>query len=117
MGICRQIRGYSRRHEWVGNLFSLAAVALIFATVWGSLKYHQLLIAWLSHNPVLNAALLAAAIAFEALLIVLFLAIGSSRADEEEEHCFASFKGRRGESLGLFRSWVSHMENVGKKHR
>jgi len=50
-------------------------------------------------------------------VIVALLSIGSSRADEEEERSFASFSGRRGESLGVFRSWLHHMENVGKKHR
>ncbi len=117
MGVCKRIKSYSRHHEWVGNVFSLLAVALIFATVWVSLEYYPQAASWLSLNPVLHGAMLAGAIAMEAVLIVMLLAIGSSRADEEEEHCFASFTGRRGESLGFFRSWLHHMENVGKKHR
>ena len=117
MGVCRQIKTYSRHHEWVGNLFSLIAVVLIFATIWATLEYYQIVASWLGRNPVLHGALLAAAIAVEVLLIVALLSIGSARADEEDEKCFASFTGRRGESLGLFRSWLHHMENVGKKHR
>ncbi len=117
MSVCRQIRSYSRHHEWVGNLFSLVAVVLIFATVWATLEYYLAITSWLSHNPVINGAILAAAIALEILVIVALLSIGSSRADEVEERCFASFTGRRGESLSLFRSWLHHMENVGKKHR
>jgi len=117
MGVCRQIRNYSRHHEWVGNLFSLVAVALIFGTVWASLEYYQMVASWLGKNPVLHGSLLAVGIALEVLLVLLLLAIGSSRADEEDEHCFTSFSGRRGSSLGLFRSWLHHMENVGKKHR
>ena len=117
MGICRQIRSYSRHHEWVGNLFSLLAVVLLFAVIWASLEYYLAIAAWLARNPVLHGTLLAAAIALAALLLLALLSIGSSRADEEEERCFASFSGRRGSSLNLFRSWLQHMENVGKKHR
>ncbi len=117
MGVCRQIKNYSRHHEWVGNLFSLIAVTLIFATVWVSLEFYLEIASWLSGNPVFHGAILAAVIALEILVIVALLSIGSSRADEEEERCFASFSGRRGESLGVFRSWLHHMENVGKKHR
>ena len=56
MGVCRQIKNYSRHHEWVGNLFSLIAVALIFATVWATLEYYLAVASWLSGNPVLHGA-------------------------------------------------------------
>lgn len=119
MGICRQMRVYSSHHEWVGNLFSLLAVVLIFGTVWGSLQYYQQLEAWIHQNVVLNTAILVAALVTDVLLILAFLAIGSSRAEEEDESCFATFKGRRsgGSPISAFRSWLHHMENVGKKHR
>lgn len=119
MGVCRQIRTYSSHHEWVGNLFSLFSVVLIFGTVWASLHYYQTLSHWVAENPVVHALLLAAALALDVFLIIAFLAIGSARADEENQGCFTTFKGRRsgGSPIDVFRSWLHHMENVGKKHR
>ena len=119
MGICRNVRVYSSHHEWVGNLFSLLAVALIFGTVWVSLQYYQQIEAWITENIALHTALLVAALVADVLLILTFLGIGSARAGEEDESCFATFPGRRsgGSPIDAFRSWLHHMENVGKKHR
>jgi len=119
MSVSRQIRDYSRHHEWVGNIFSLVAVVLIFGTIWASLSYYPAIASWLGHNPVLHGALLAGALALEVLLILVLLSIGSTRAGEEDERSFATFSGRRnsGSPLSFFRSWLHHMENVGKKHR
>ena len=119
MGVCRKIRVYSNHHEWVGNIFSLLAVVLVFATVWASLTYYRELFAWISANPVLHTPLLICALVANVLLILAFFSIGSQRADEDDESCFATFKGRRsgGSPLDAFRSWLHHMENVGKKHR
>jgi hypothetical protein len=33
MGICKQVRTCSSHHEWVGDLFSLVAVVLVFGTI------------------------------------------------------------------------------------
>ncbi len=119
MGICRQVRNYSSHNEWVGNFFSLIAVALIFATVWASLHYYLDLMTWIRDNPLVNSTLLVAGFAVDAFLIMACLSIGSARADEEDESCFATFQGRRSGAspISAFRIWLHHMENVGKKHR
>jgi len=119
MGICREIRTYSNHHEWVGDFFSLIAVTLLFGTVGISLWYYQEIAAWIGENVVFHGALLAGALAADILLIVAFLAIGSARAGEESESCFGTFQGRRGGAspIDAFRSWLHHMEHVGKKHR
>ncbi len=119
MGVCGKIRGYSRRHEWVGNVFSLLAVVMIFGTVWISLQYYMEIADWIGKNVVFHAALLVLGLAVEVVLILGFLAIGSSREGEEDESCFATFQGRRagGSPISALRNWLLHMENVGKKHR
>lgn len=119
MGVCGSIRSYSRRHEWVGNVFSLLAVVLIFGTVWASLHFYQPLANWIGENIILHAALLGLALVVEVLLVLAFLSIGSTREGEEDESCFATFQGRRngGSPISAFRNWLHHMEHVGKKHR
>ncbi len=119
MGMCRSIRTYSSRHEWVGNLFSLLGVALIFATVWASLHFYLDLMVWLRENPLLHSGMLVAGFVFDAALIMILLSIGSAREGEEEPSCFATFQGRRGGAnpISAFSGWLQHMENVGRKHR
>jgi hypothetical protein len=94
-------------------------VVLIFASIWASLRYYQPLSAWMAENVLLHTALLIGALVADVMLILAFLAIGSSQAGEEDERCFATFRGRRGggSPLDALRNWVHHMENVGKKHR
>jgi hypothetical protein len=119
MGVCRQIQQYSSHHEWVGNLFSLLAVGLIFGTVGLSLQFYADIAVWLDQNLVFHGVLLAGALVLDLVLIMACLAIGSSRADEEDKPCFATFQGRRagGSPFAVFSAWLQHMENVGKKHR
>jgi hypothetical protein len=119
MGICRKVRVYSSHHEWVGNLFSLLAVVLIFGTVWASLRFYRDIAVWTAENMVVHAAIMAGVLALDVLLILAFLSIGSARADAENEKCFSTFKGRRngGSPLSAVRNWLHHMEHVGKKHR
>jgi hypothetical protein len=119
MGIRRKFRLYASQHEWVGNFFSLLAVFLIFGTVWLSLRFYRDIATWTSENMILHASMMAVALALDVLLILVFLSIGSDRADEEDERSFSTFKGRRsgGSPISAFRSWLHHMENVGKKHR
>jgi hypothetical protein len=119
MGMCRSIRSFSGRHEWVGNAFSLLAVVLVFATIGASLHYYQPLAGWIAQSPVLHAVGVVAVLALDVLLILGLLAVGSARPGEEDERCFGTFRGRRGggSPLDAVRNWLLHMENVGKKHR
>jgi hypothetical protein len=119
MGICRQIRAYSSHHEWVGNIFSLLAVILFFATVWFSLQYYGRIAEWLATDVLPHTVLLVGGLVIDVFLILGLLAVGSARADEEDQRCFATFRGRRGggSPIDAFRNWLLHMENVGKKHR
>jgi hypothetical protein len=120
MGMCRRIRSYSSHHEWVGNLFSLLAVVLMFGSIWATLQYYSELASWVSTRPLLHVPALVGALVAEVLLIITLLAIGSARADETpDKGCFATFQGRRsgGSPIAALRNWVLHMENVGKKHR
>jgi hypothetical protein len=121
MGICRSVRVYSSHHEWVGNVFSLIGVALLFGTVWATLQYYEEISDWLAIDAVVHTSLLVAALVVDVLLIFAMLAIGSTRAGEEDKNCFATFRGRRsgggGSPIDAIRNWLLHMENVGKKHR
>jgi len=119
MGICKKVRVYSSHHEWVGNSFSLIAVALLFGTVWATLQYYEDISGWLAIDALVHTSFLVAALAMDVLLILAMLALGSARAGEEDESCFTTFRGRRGggSPIDAIRNWLLHMENVGKKHR
>ena len=118
MSVCSEIKDYSRRHEWIADLFSVLAVLLLFATIWAVLEYHAAIFAWMTENMLLHLPLVIAAIALDIFLIFGFLCVGSTRC--EDEGCFRTFRGRRhgAGSIGkAFQSWLHHMENVNKKHR
>ena len=119
MPVCNDIKKFSRAHETIADLFSLLAVALLFASVWATLQYHQPVLHWLSEDLVLRGPILAVGLAANAFAILALLAVGSARVGAEDERCFGTFRGRRTQhgAKGAVRSWVEHMENVGKKHR
>ena len=123
MGVCSNIKRFTRSHERLADLSSLLAVALLFASIWIAIEYQGAIIDWVKLNILLHGSLLGAAFAVDLLLIILLLSLGALRfsSDEQEDTgCFQTFRGRRhgGVSLGsAFRNWVDHMEHVGKKHR
>jgi len=120
MTVCREIKTFSRAHERIADFFSLLAVALIFATVWATLQYHQVVLDWLRQDALMNGTIMIAVLVLDVFLVLAFLAIGSARFGDDGEKCFGTFRGRRhhtGSPLGIFTTWINHMENVGKKHR
>lgn len=120
MTVCKEIKTFSRAHERISDFFSLLAVALLFATVWATLQYHQMVLDWLRQDALLNGAIMIAVLVLDVFLILGFLAIGSARFGDDNEKCFGTFRGRRhhtGSPVGIFNAWLHHMENVGKKHR
>lgn len=119
MTVCKEIKRFSRTHERIADAFSLLALALLFATIWALLSYHQQVLAWIATNVPLHTALAVLALAVIAFLIIGFLAVGSARFGEDNERCFGTFAGRRNyrSKTGLFGAWIAHLENVGKKHR
>lgn len=79
MAVCSKIKGVTRKHEWVSNLFSLMAVVMLFGTIWAGVEYQRPLLSWMSQNVILHGGSVIAAIVLDVFLIILFLNIGSSR--------------------------------------
>jgi hypothetical protein len=120
MSVCKEIKGYSRRHERVADFFSVMAVALLFGTLYVAIAYHQMILGWLQQDVIINSALAISALVADVFFIYVFLNIGSAKFADENEGCFHTFSGRRSGSgsVGtMFTSWLRHMEHVGKKHR
>jgi uncharacterized membrane protein (DUF485 family) len=120
MSVCKSLKGYSRKHERLADLFSLLAVALFFGTLYIVLSYYSPIIGWLKTDVVIHVPIAIAVLLFDILLMYICLDIGASRFAEEDESCFHTFKGRRsgsGSIGSMFSSWLHHMEHVGKKHR
>ena len=119
MTVCREIKHFSRTHERIADFFSLLAVALLFATVWAVLSYHQPVLAWISSNVLLHSPLVVLVLVLDVFLILGLLAVGSARFGEDDERCFGTFAGRRSyrSKKGIFGTWITHLENVGKRHR
>lgn len=121
MSVCKSIKGFTRRHERIADLFPLLAVILFFATLWGVLEFAAPVFAWAKHNLLLRVPLVVLAILLDVGLMFFLLSIGASSNSEENESCLATFRGRRhggGPSLtSAFSNWIQHIEQVGKKHR
>lgn len=120
MSICTTVKDYTHRHHWVADVFSLLAVALLFASIWVLIDFHLVLLDWMQDNVVIRVPAVVAAIALDVALIFGLLCAGSQRCPEGSDDCFRTFRGRRhgGPSVyAAFQSWLHHMENVSKKHR
>lgn len=119
MTVCKEIKHFSRTHERIADFFSLLALALLFATVWAVLTYHQQVLAWIAANVLLHTVLVVLALVATVFLILGFLMVGSARFGEDNERCFGTFAGRRSyrSKTGLVGAWIAHLENVGKRHR
>ncbi|PVV06825.1 MAG: cell division protein BolA [gamma proteobacterium symbiont of Ctena orbiculata] len=121
MSVCESLKGYTRKHERLADLFSLLAVALLFGTLYIVLAYHTPIVAWLKKDAVIHVPVAIALLVFDIFIMYMCLNIGATRYDDEEdERCFHTFKGRRSGSgsIGvMFSNWLHHMEQVGKKHR
>jgi hypothetical protein len=119
MSVCKNIKGYARRHERLADFFSLLAIALLFATLYLGALYQSSLLIWMKSNAILHVPAVIALL-LDVLLIFLFLNIGSARYGEENENCFHTFRGRRtgSGSVGIMlNSWLHHIEQVGRRHR
>ena len=121
MSVCTKVKGYARHHERFADLFSVLAVVLFFATIWGAIEYQGFLFAWVKENIILHGSAAMLGLVVDVLFIFILLNIGSSRfSTEEDDACFGTFRGRRhgGPSLGTaVHNWIDHMEHVNKKHR
>jgi len=120
MSLCKNLKGYARRHERIEDLFSMLAVLLLFGSLYVGAIYYGPLLGWMKTDAVLHVPVVIAALLLDVFLIFFFLDIGSARFGEEDETCFHTFRGRRAGSgsLGMmFSSWLHHIEQVGRKHR
>ena len=120
MSVCKNLKGYARRHERMADFFSLLAVLLLFGTLYLVTAYYSPVLSWMKTDAILHVPAVIGLLVLDVFLIFLFLNVGSSRFGEEEDGCFHTFRGRRAGSgsIGMmFNSWLHHMEQVGRKHR
>ncbi len=119
MTVCREIKTFSRTHERIADFFSLLALGLLFGSIWAIVANYQRVWAWIELDVPVNTSIVIAVLVLDVALILGFLAIGSARFGEDGERCFGTFRGRRTQhsSTGMVSAWISHLENVGKKHR
>lgn len=122
MGFCTRVKGFSRTHEHIADMFSLVAVVLFLGSIWAGIQYQGVLLDWIRVNLVLHLPVVVLAILLDVILIFMFLSIGAARFSDDgaEEPCFRTFRGRRhgGLSIGnAFHNWLDHVEHVNKKHR
>jgi hypothetical protein len=120
MSVCKDLKGYARRHEWIADFFSLLAILLLFGSLYLGAIYYSPMLSWMKTDAILHVPMVVATLILDVFLIFMFLSIGSARYGEEGEGCFHTFPGRRSGSgsVGLmFNSWLHHIEQVGRKHR
>jgi len=121
MSVCKNIKGFTRKHEWLADLFALMAVAILFASLYFVLAYHSPILNWLFQNILINTPLAIGTLFFEIVLIFFLLNISTVTYNEDEDvGCFHTFRGRNSGSgsLGkIFNGWLHHIEYLGKRHR
>jgi hypothetical protein len=120
MSVCRNIKGFTRKHEWLGDLFALTAVAILFGSLYVVLAYHSPILNWLFENAFLRAPLALGSLVFEILLIFFLLNISTVTYTDDDEGCFHTFRGRMSGSGSLgqvFGGVLHHIEFLGKRHR
>jgi len=117
MTVCTSVKTLTSRHEWLADMFSILAVALLFGTIWASIQFYDSLWEWIRHYPLVAMPGLVIAAVVDVVLIYALLCAGSARC--EDGKCFRTFRGRRHGSHGesAFSHWLKHMERVGKLHR
>jgi hypothetical protein len=121
MSVCKNIKGFTRKHEWLGDLFALLAVAILFGSLYAVLAYHSPIVNWLFQNVFIRAPLAFGTLVFEIMLIFFLLNISTVTYSEDEDMgCFHTFRGRNSGSGSLgkaFNGLLHHIEFLGKRHR
>jgi len=120
MSVCRNLKGYVRKHEHMADFFSLIAIVLLFATLYLGSVYYSPISSWMKQDAIVHVPVLVGSLIADVFLIFLCLNIGSARFAGEDEGCFHTFRGRRSGSgsIGImFNSWLHHIEQVGRNHR
>ncbi len=120
MSVCKDLKGYARRHEWMADFFSLLAILLLFGSLYLGALYYSPVLIWMQTDAILHVPAVMALLLLDVFLIFLFLSIGSARYGDEAESCFHTFRGRRAGSgsIGImFNNWLHHIEQVGRRHR
>ncbi|MEN8165902.1 MAG: cell division protein BolA [Pseudomonadota bacterium] len=121
MSVCKSIKVFTRKHEWLADLFALLAVLILFGSLYLGLAYHSSIMNWLSQNLFVHAPVVLGTILLELAVIFFLLNISSvTYTEEDDEGCFHTFRGRRagtGSVKMAFNGLLHHIEFVGKKHR
>jgi hypothetical protein len=121
MSVCKNIKRFTRKHEWLADLFALMAVMILFGSLYLGLAYHSIIMSWLAHNVFAHAPVVLGSLLLELAVIFFLLNISSvTYSEEEDEGCFHTFRGRRAGSgsVGLtLNGLLHHIEFLGKRHR
>ncbi|MCU7921771.1 MAG: cell division protein BolA [Candidatus Thiodiazotropha sp. (ex Dulcina madagascariensis)] len=120
MSVWKSLKGYSRKHERLADLFTLLAALLFFGALYLVTAFYAPILGWLKTDSVIHVPIAVIVVVLDIALIYFCLDIGAARFSQEEERCFHTFKGRRagsGSIGAMFSNWLHHMEQVGRKHR
>lgn len=120
MSVCKNIKRFTRKHEWLADMFALLAVAILFGSLYAVLAYHSFILNWLSQDLILNTPLVLGSFVLEIVLIFFLLNFSTVTYSDEDAGCFHTFRGRMAGSgsLGMiFSGWLHHLEYLGKRHR
>lgn len=120
MSVCRNIKGFTRKHEWLADLFALLAVAILFGSLYTTLAYHSPIVNWLFQDFFIRAPILLGTLLLEVALIFFLLNISTVTYTDDDPGCFHTFRGRNSGSgsLGkMFNGVLHHIEHLGRKHR
>jgi len=120
MSVCKNIKGFTRKHEWLADLFALLAVAILFGSLYTVLAYHSPITNWLFQNMFMRAPVVVGSLLVEVMLIFFLLNISTVTDADDDQGCFHTFRGRHSGSgsLGkMFNGVLHHIEFLGKRHR
>lgn len=105
---CTQFKRYCQEHPALGTTIALAGMALLVATIWGSIVYQLAIYDWLRANLLVHGLVLGLGMLLDALVVFGLLCMGFAECDAYE-HGAATYRGRRTPVFPEALSWIEHL--------
>lgn len=86
MKVCSLLRSYCLRNQVAADVSVGAGISLLLASVWGTLQYSEVMLAWVAASVFPNGMIFATGIIVDAFLVTALICLGSSDCSIEQLH-------------------------------
>jgi hypothetical protein len=112
--ICRRLRAFCLKHEWLQSLSASTGLGLLVLSVWFILEAQGAILAWVNRDLLFHGVSFAVLLLADVLLVLGLLALGFSECTDDERHCLFAYRGRRSRVHPKALNW---MESLGSNPR